>query len=93
MGSTRNGWEITGLPDEKFELRKRRISNQHPNLPYFHGFCEQALRPLRQPRHRVVDGRILAELAEEVPHHRRLQVVAIRFRLKEGRKKRSFAHS
>ena len=58
------------------------------NSPYLDGLGEEPLRALGQPRHRVVDGRILAELAEEVPHHRRLQVVAIRFRLKEGRKKR-----
>ena len=46
------------------------------NSPYLHGLCEEPLGALRQPRHRVVDGGVLAELAEEMPHHSRLQVLA-----------------
>ena len=50
--------------------------------PYLYGLCQEPLRALRQPRYCVVDGRVLAELAEKMPHHRRLQVLAGRLRLK-----------
>ena len=46
------------------------------NSPYLYGLGEEPLRALRQPRHRVVDGRVLAELSVELPHHRRLEIVA-----------------